>query len=99
MSARAIAIHGNEKSGERRANLEIKSECPALLNTEVSNNPFEFASCGGGEFRLSLQLLCKIFIIIFLSSLIVGKVFLRGILLAYCAHGCCARENNPAATV
>jgi len=30
MSARAIAIHGNEKSGERRANLEIKSECPAL---------------------------------------------------------------------
>ena len=37
MSARAIAIHGNEKSGERRANLEIKSECPALpmtLNTE-----------------------------------------------------------------
>ena len=31
MSARAIAIHGNEKSGERRANLEIKSECPALL--------------------------------------------------------------------
>ena len=31
MSARAIAIHGNEKSGERRANLEIKSECPALV--------------------------------------------------------------------
>ena len=31
MSARAIAIHGNEMSGERRANLEIKSECPALL--------------------------------------------------------------------
>jgi len=31
MSARAIAIHGNEKSGERRANLEIKSECPALM--------------------------------------------------------------------
>jgi len=30
MSARAIAIHGKEKSGERRANLEIKSECPAL---------------------------------------------------------------------
>ena len=30
MSARAIAIHGNEMSGERRANLEIKSECPAL---------------------------------------------------------------------
>jgi hypothetical protein len=33
MSARAIAIHGNEKSGERRANLEIKSECPALVYT------------------------------------------------------------------
>jgi len=32
MSARAIAIHGNEKSGERRANLEIKSECPGLIN-------------------------------------------------------------------
>ena len=31
MSARAIAIHGNEMSGERRANLEIKSECPALV--------------------------------------------------------------------
>ena len=31
MSARAIAIHGNEMSGERRANLEIKSECPALI--------------------------------------------------------------------
>ena len=30
MSARAIAIHGYEMSGERRANLEIKSECPAL---------------------------------------------------------------------
>ena len=30
MSARAIAIHGNVMSGERRANLEIKSECPAL---------------------------------------------------------------------
>ena len=30
MSARAIAIHGFEMSGERRANLEIKSECPAL---------------------------------------------------------------------
>ena len=34
MSARAIAIHGNEMSGERRANLEIKSECPALPNNE-----------------------------------------------------------------
>ena len=34
MSARAIAIHGNEMSGERRANLEIKSECPAL---KISN--------------------------------------------------------------
>ena len=33
MSARAIAIHGNEMSGERRANLEIMSECPALFNT------------------------------------------------------------------
>ena len=33
MSARAIAIHGNEMSGERRANLEIKSECPALHPT------------------------------------------------------------------
>ena len=32
MSARAIAIHGYEMSGERRANLEIKSECPALEN-------------------------------------------------------------------
>ena len=32
MSARAIAIHGYEMSGERRANLEIKSECPALLS-------------------------------------------------------------------
>ena len=31
MSARAIAIHGNEMSRERRANLEIKSECPALV--------------------------------------------------------------------
>ena len=31
MSARVIAIHGNEMSGERRANLEIKSECPALV--------------------------------------------------------------------
>jgi hypothetical protein len=30
MSARAIAIHGYEMSGERRVNLEIKSECPAL---------------------------------------------------------------------
>ena len=35
MSARAIAIHGNEKSGERRANLEIKSECPALLSRNI----------------------------------------------------------------
>ena len=30
MSARAIAIHGYEMSWERSANLEIKSECPAL---------------------------------------------------------------------
>ena len=30
MSARAIVIHGYEMSGERRANLEIKSECPGL---------------------------------------------------------------------
>ena len=30
MSARAIAIHGYKMSGEQRANLEIKSECPAL---------------------------------------------------------------------
>ena len=30
MSARAIAIHEYEMRGERRANLEIKSECPAL---------------------------------------------------------------------
>ena len=30
MSARGIAIHGNEMSGEWRAKLEIKSECPAL---------------------------------------------------------------------
>ena len=36
MSARAIAIHGNEKSGERRANLEIKSECPALVYTDFN---------------------------------------------------------------
>ena len=35
MSARAIAIHGNEMSGERRANLEIKSECPALPEAYV----------------------------------------------------------------
>jgi len=34
MSARAVAIHGYEMSGERRANLEIKSECPALLNID-----------------------------------------------------------------
>ena len=30
MSARAIAILGKKKSAERRANLKIKSECPAL---------------------------------------------------------------------
>ena len=34
MSARAIAIHGYEMSGEWRANLEIKSECPALLTSK-----------------------------------------------------------------
>jgi len=38
MSARAIAIHGNEMSGERRANLEIKSECPALTFNEFKTN-------------------------------------------------------------
>ena len=31
MSASAKAIHGYKMSGDRRANLEIKSECPALL--------------------------------------------------------------------
>ncbi len=31
MSARAITIHGYEMSGEQRGNLEIKSECPALV--------------------------------------------------------------------
>ena len=36
MSARAIAIHGNKMSGERRANLEIKSECPALTVLYIS---------------------------------------------------------------
>jgi len=38
MSARAIAIHGNEMSGKRRANLEIKSECPALTNMYLSEH-------------------------------------------------------------
>ena len=37
MSARAIAIHGYEMSGERRANLEIKSECPALCYRYLSS--------------------------------------------------------------
>ena len=41
MSARAIAIHGNEMSGERRANLEIKSECPALI--KVTTVKYEIA--------------------------------------------------------
>jgi len=40
MSARAIAIHGNEMSGERRANLEIKSECPALHNSKALFNGY-----------------------------------------------------------
>ena len=31
MSDRAIAIHGIKMSGERRANLEKKSECPGLM--------------------------------------------------------------------
>jgi len=35
MRARAIAIHGYEMSRERRANLEIKSECPALPFTSL----------------------------------------------------------------
>jgi len=38
MSARAIAIHGNEMRGEQRANLEIKSECPAVKITYISGN-------------------------------------------------------------
>ena len=39
MSARAIAIHGYKMSRERRANLEIKSECPALVGTDSSFRP------------------------------------------------------------
>jgi len=45
MSARAIAIHGNEMSGERRANLEIKSECPGLdispFRKKISGMPID----------------------------------------------------------
>ena len=47
MSARAIAIHGNEMSGERRANLEIKSECPALK--EAHPNMGQSDIIGGGD--------------------------------------------------
>ena len=42
MSARAIAIHGNEMSGERRANLEIKSEGPALIIGDMLTNLVKF---------------------------------------------------------
>ena len=48
MSARAIAIHGNEKSGERRGNLEIKSECPALVVANADLLPGAFVSGGAG---------------------------------------------------
>ena len=44
MSARAIAIRGNEKSGERRANLEIKSECPALHYIALDVNLYKLVS-------------------------------------------------------
>ena len=42
MSARARAIHGNEMSGERRANLELKSECPALVKSFVLSLKIKF---------------------------------------------------------
>ena len=54
MSARAIAIHGNEKSGERRANLEIKSECPALGNsTTKKKGNFNFRVTISGSVTIS----------------------------------------------
>jgi len=44
MSVRARAIHGYKMSGEQRANLEIKSQCPALpgfhrCRMKMKNNP------------------------------------------------------------
>ena len=66
MSARAIAIHGNEKSGERRANLEIKSECPALhildsCNFSCWTGPYTYYVCflKEGEGRWGLGGICR----------------------------------------
>ena len=39
MSDRAIAIHGIKMSGEQRANLEKKSECPGLVTLPTNTVP------------------------------------------------------------
>ena len=79
MSARAIAIHGYKMSGERRANLEIKSECPAL------GTVYPFSVVDFEEIVASIVFCCQHFKIMLLS---LSQVNIKK------SHHCTSHENK-----